>query len=224
MKNNKTCYMCDRPKTSVEHVPPKCLFPEQKDSKDGVDYRKNLITVPSCDEHNISKSADDQYLLYILPASITSNDVGLNQFLTKVKRSIALTPGLAKTLVSRSIKATVQTPNERLIQTIGVNVDMNRIQDSLEKVARAIYFFETGKKHLGDVSVVGDFTLNTDEPELNKRTQKIFQQAAIPFAMEDTKGTNPEVFKYKISSTDEVALIELVFYEATTAIAALKLV
>jgi len=35
-----TCYMCDAPETSVEHVPPRGLFPEQKDLPPGVDLRK----------------------------------------------------------------------------------------------------------------------------------------------------------------------------------------
>lgn len=50
-----TCYMCDAEATTVEHVPPKCIFPESKDlsSTDKLlDFRKQLITVPSCDDHN----------------------------------------------------------------------------------------------------------------------------------------------------------------------------
>lgn len=35
----KKCYMCDNDATTVEHVPPKCLFPEMKDSN-GIDYKK----------------------------------------------------------------------------------------------------------------------------------------------------------------------------------------
>lgn len=37
-----TCYYCGKPATSTEHVPPKALFPEQKDSPEGVDYRKTF--------------------------------------------------------------------------------------------------------------------------------------------------------------------------------------
>lgn len=60
------CYMCEATATSVEHVPPRCLFPEQKDLPSGVNLRKQLITVPSCEAHNTSKSKDDEYLLYAL--------------------------------------------------------------------------------------------------------------------------------------------------------------
>ena len=50
---------------SEEHVPPKAIFPEPKDSG-GVDYRQNFITVPSCDEHNLAKTLNDEYLLVLL--------------------------------------------------------------------------------------------------------------------------------------------------------------
>jgi len=56
-----TCYMCDQSSTSREHVPPRCLFPESKDVRG--DFRQNLLTVPSCDEHNSGKSADDEFLM-----------------------------------------------------------------------------------------------------------------------------------------------------------------
>lgn len=36
----QTCYMCDAPATSEEHVPPKCLFPERKDLPQGMDLRR----------------------------------------------------------------------------------------------------------------------------------------------------------------------------------------
>src|SRR6266849_2119003 len=64
----KTCYMCDKPATSMEHVPPRCFFPPQDDlpKGKGMDFRKNLITVRSCDDHNMSKSDDDEYLKAII--------------------------------------------------------------------------------------------------------------------------------------------------------------
>ena len=47
IQQNPTCYMCAAPKASVEHVPPKGLFPEIKDLPAGVNLRKELITVPA---------------------------------------------------------------------------------------------------------------------------------------------------------------------------------
>ena len=45
------CCICEATATSVEHVPPRCLFSEQKDLPGGVDLRKQFITVPSCDPY-----------------------------------------------------------------------------------------------------------------------------------------------------------------------------
>ncbi|MDC5072991.1 hypothetical protein NRA08_18095, partial [Acinetobacter baumannii] len=70
-----TCYMCDAEATTVEHVPPKCIFPESKDLSSAdklLDFRKQLITVPSCDDHNGKKSKDDEYLFCMLAISILS--------------------------------------------------------------------------------------------------------------------------------------------------------
>ena len=59
---NQRCYICGAPATSKEHVPPQCLFPEKKDI--GTEkFRKDLITVPSCELHNTNKSKDDEFLM-----------------------------------------------------------------------------------------------------------------------------------------------------------------
>jgi hypothetical protein len=89
-----TCYMCQSEATSKEHVPPLCLFPEQKDLPKGEDLRKNLITVPSCEVHNIEKSGDDTYLLYLLVLNLPSNEIAYNQYATKIKRDIERNPNL----------------------------------------------------------------------------------------------------------------------------------
>ena len=65
--------MCSQIATSKEHVPPVCLFPEEKDIKTSI-FRNNLITVPSCELHNSKKSKDDEFLVACL-AGIVGNNV-----------------------------------------------------------------------------------------------------------------------------------------------------
>ena len=67
-----TCYMCDAPATSREHVPPKCIFP------DDAQFRINLITVPSCDVHNLKKSNDDELLRHVLAYAPGNNHLALH--------------------------------------------------------------------------------------------------------------------------------------------------
>ena len=223
MNTFRTCYMCDQPATSDEHAPPKCLFPEQKDLPQGTDYRKKLIKVPSCDVHNTAKSKDDEYLLYILPASVGSNNVGLNQFLSKVQRAITRNSNLAKNLTETHVAVSIQDTTTNIwSNSVALKIDISRIQDSLEKMARAIYFYHTNKKHLGSVSVVGNFTLSLDDISLNTRAQELFAMAEPILCNQTIYGENPAVFTFKIASIESITLIELAFYGSNKALAVLS--
>lgn len=81
--------MCDKEATTVEHVPPKCLFPEFKDA--GEDLRVNLITVPSCDDHNGKKSRDDEFLMVSLAGLIGNNSIGFQHYHGKIQRALKRT-------------------------------------------------------------------------------------------------------------------------------------
>jgi hypothetical protein len=58
-------------------VPPECIFPEAKDAAGGRDLRRNLITVPSCAEHNLKKGADDIYLMWVMCCNLSANSASL---------------------------------------------------------------------------------------------------------------------------------------------------
>lgn len=70
----KICYRCNNIATSVEHAPAKCFFP--------IEHRKNLITVPSCEQHNNETSKDDEYVRGIIVASKGNNETA------RLRRSI----------------------------------------------------------------------------------------------------------------------------------------
>ena len=82
----KTCYICGQPATSDEHAPARCFFPKNK--------RVNLTTVHSCSIHNEDTSKDDEYVRNIIAMSIDNNQVALNHFLQKCKKSFEKSPGL----------------------------------------------------------------------------------------------------------------------------------
>jgi hypothetical protein len=55
--NRELCAYCQSPKTTDDHIPPRNIF-----SGD----RTNLITVPSCDEHNAKRShLDERFRNYV---------------------------------------------------------------------------------------------------------------------------------------------------------------
>ena len=216
----QTCYMCEKASTSAEHAPPRCIFPEQKDLPAGENYRIDLITVPSCDEHNTQKSKEDEYLLYILPASIGSNEIGLNQFLTKVQRAIALRPSLGKQIAKNPVPVTIHDTKENVwFDAVAIEIDISRVQDALEKTARAIYFHHTKKKHAGTVSIVGNFSLNITDAALNDRSNKLFSLVDELIDGQPHQGKNQKVFSYRYIEHDGVGILELNFYGSNRALA-----
>ena len=210
-----TCYACERDANTVEHAPPKCIFPETKDLADGLNYRKNLITVPSCEEHNTAKSRDDEYLLHVLAASITSSPVGLTQFLTKVRRSLERAPALARALLPSEIPVMRYVPHAaRLEEAFPISADGQRIDRVIGACARALYAHETGSKFLARVKVIASFMsygLTTTDNAVGQAlalSKAFLSNAAV-------RGENPEVFFYKFARGPQTAVMLLCFYGGT---------
>src|SRR5574340_1312449 len=121
------CYMCPAQANSTEHVPPLCIFPESKDIPKGHNYRKNLITVPSCAEHNLRKSSDDEYFLFVLVSNWNTNYVGLQQWKTKVLRSFKHKPSKVR------IYKNFNPISINGINTGTFELDMNRFSEEIIK-------------------------------------------------------------------------------------------
>jgi hypothetical protein len=134
--------MCDEPATTKEHVPPKCFFPEQKDTPKGLDYRRNLITVPSCDEHNCKKSGDDEYLRTILTlAWRSSSTAGPN--IEKIQRALIASKSKFDQFLGMETHQRFSINGKE--RAIGI-VDIPRFIAGMKKIARGIYFVHFGQK------------------------------------------------------------------------------
>ena len=215
-----SCYMCDKEATSVEHVPPRCLFPEKKDLPEGVDLRKQLITVPSCDEHNTAKSKDDEYLLYLMVINIPSGEIARNHFLTKIMRSIERNPSLINLLMKTQQPVTVvDTKTGEAHETVAVSIDDDRLDSALEHISRAIYFHHFENKWEGEVRTQPDFLLASLDPakgeELNKPVSELANLADTIFSGKPFYGENQAVFKYQVIDGGDSAhkLMRFHFYE-----------
>lgn len=218
----QSCYMCARDATSREHAPPRCLFPEIKDTTNGANYRNNLITVPSCELHNSEKSHDDEYLLFALAGSYTSGNVGLTQFITKVRRAFERSPSKAANFVQRStpvqLKHQGQLEWENGAQLI---IEGARIDRVLSNCACALYHHHSKSKFQGTVEVLTNFTMYLDE-KIQTSVSSAFDIAARTMINEPLLGENPEVFRYKFKETGSMAIFYFCFYESSTAIVRLK--
>lgn len=215
-KNNKTCYTCEARATSDEHVPPKCLFPERKDLPSGIDLRKNLFKVPSCDVHNSQKSNDDEYLLYILSSSYQINDVGRNHYRTKTRRSIKRNASILGKIASSASPVTFEEPiSGNDVNSIAHEMEPDRFNTMVDRMAHAIFFYHFKDKWLYKIRYQAEFlftTVNLSD-QSNERLKDITKQADEWFATAVYYGENPEVFKYQAIETENSKLMRLHFYE-----------
>lgn len=199
--------MCSNEATSVEHAPPKCLFPRQRDLPEGVNLRDQLITVPSCNEHNQQRSRDDEYLLYTLVINAASNDIARNHFFAAIMRRIERNPSLIQRYMSTSVPVTTENlETGETANTFAVNIEYDRFKDSIDNLARAIYFHHFGLKLLSSITIQPEFMLRTLDPEyahINGMITEISRASDVFFSESDYHGTNPEVFKYQIDEDNQ---------------------
>ena len=210
-----SCYMCEKNANTVEHAPPKCVFPESKDLAAGLNYRRNLITVPSCKEHNTSKSRDDEYLLHVLAVSITSSPTGLTQFLTKVRRSLERAPNLASALLPGETPVMRFVPHaSKLEEGFPISADGQRIDKVVSGCARALYLHETGSRFTGRVKVIAPF-MSYGLVTTDNAVGEAVALAKAVLSSTAAKGENPEVFFYKFAGGPQTAVMLLCFYGGT---------
>ena len=208
--------MCNALATSREHVPPKCLFPERKDLPPGIDLRKNLLKVPSCDAHNSQKSHDDEFFLYVLSTSFQINEVGRNQYRTKVRRAAKRNSSILGTIASTATPVKYKDPEfKQYVSSVAHELEPNRFNTIIDRLARAIYFCHFKDKWAYNIRYQAEFLFATanQTDEANLRLREISKQADEWFSNIDFYGDNPEVFKYQAIETDHNRIMRLHFYE-----------
>ena len=178
--------------------------------------------MPSCDTHNSEKSHDDEYLMFALAGSYTSSSVGLNQFITKVRRAFERRPSKAANFVRRSAPVQLRrSEQEDWEKGAQILIDGERIDAVLSNCARALYHHHTKSKFQGPVEVITNFTMYMD-PKVQASVSQGFDVAAKSLADESLLGHNPEVFTYKFIETDTMSLFYFCFYGSSSAIVRFK--
>lgn len=206
--------MCERPATSREHVPPKCIFPELKDLQ-GENLRAQLITVPSCDLHNTKKSKDDEFLMVSLAGIIGNNSIGYRHNLTKVNRAIRNSSGRLLSAVLRARKQYfLKVEENAFIGVIRGTPDFKRLHTCFERIARGLFYHNFETKFQGRLRVVLGFVDHSDK---NAATFATFIKHRIEIELRGKPrlGSNPRVFYYQFTDADPYGLFcaKMCFYE-----------
>ena len=206
--------MCHKLATSYEHVPPKCIFPERKDLQDE-DLRTQLITVPSCDEHNSKKSKDDEFLMVSLAGIIGNNSIGYRHTFSKVNRAIRNTSGrLLNAVFLKRKHYIVKMEDNAFLEVIGGTPDYIRLENSFDRIARGIFYHHFGLRFQGQVKILIGFLNNADKNSTSF-TKFIKHRAEIELRGKERFGHNPQVFFYQFTDCDQNGLfaLKMCFYE-----------
>jgi hypothetical protein len=208
-----SCYACDEKRASSEHVPPLCFFPETKDADGQSLYRKNLITVPSCELHNISKSDDDLYAAFHLASTIRGNHCA------RLVREGVIARAIERDRTQRGgafVKRLLTQIRGVIAENLFGNVDAARMVRVLSLCARGAYFYERLKPLKLPLRVASlEYDLGDDpkKSEMLKVYRKSFDDE---MAGSEYRGSNPDVFQYAICEKPEkdVTMIHMIFFGA----------
>lgn len=220
--------MCDAPETSVEHVPPRAVFPKTQDTVDGVNLRKQLITVPACDAHNSAKSLDDEYLMYVLVLGILNNSRAGDQVRTKIRRAIDAAPGVAKLLSEHHVPLQLEDIETGVQKAaVAVRVDSKRVHSALDHIGRALYLHHYHQKWLRDVQTIPLFMIALDGPSpqgFNNAIEGMRVGVEALLACEPKHGANPEVFTYQVArvGSEIECVMMLTLYEGSKVVLLFK--
>jgi hypothetical protein len=195
-------------------VPPLNLFPEAREN-DGVDYRINLITVPSCDTHNSAKSSDDEFLMVSLAGIIGNNSVGYSHKLGKVNRAIVASANhlLDQVLLEKREIRTYEVAENQFIDVIWGTPDVGRLIRCFEHIAFGLYRHHFKQNFFGSVKVLLGYLIE-EEPNKRQFVRWIRDRAELDLVGKPKVGSNPSVFYYQVSDPDQFGLymIRLCFY------------
>lgn len=206
--------MCAAVATSREHVPPKNLFPDARDV-DGANYRINLITVPSCDEHNGEKKRDDEFLMVSLAGIIGNNSIGYMHKLGKVDRAIRNSANrlLDQVVVeNRQVQRFEVKPNQ-FHEVIWGTPDVERLRRCFDHIGHGLHFHHFRSRFEGEITVVLGYLFHNEH---NAKTWVEFIEERTELELKDQLrfGANPDVFYYQITQPDQFKLfaMRLTFY------------
>ena len=207
---NRICYYCGAPAVSREHVPAKCFFPTDK--------RDNLITVPSCEEHNENTSVDDSYVLLIITCFINNNQVGKDYSIPKWVDTLKRSPALKNVFASSCRPIDVNKDGEK-VHTYKLKIDRKRFDKEVIKMAYALYFHTYEKRwskqqNIGSPAFICNDGGKDDKGHLiqrvNLKTEACGLNNICPFL-----GNNQDIFKYRFlkSNDTEEPILQMIFYE-----------
>lgn len=135
--SEKTCIYCRSGEDmTVDHIPPKALFPEPRPS--------NMVTVPCCKKCNESFSKDDEYFRNVLVShAFVSSDPNVQAVNEKLLRSMIRPEGAAMARAIRESLHVVDVTSRGGIylgRSPAMAVTADRINCVTDRIARGLFY------------------------------------------------------------------------------------
>jgi len=210
MSKKVTCYACDGIATSKEHVPPRSFFPPS--------YRKNLITVPSCDIHNSEKSKNDGYLRSLIAIYYENNLEGQLLFSQKVMRSLKRRPNLIKRFF---FTGDVYPALINGKPSMAFSYDSKRLEETIACIAKAIYYHHFQMKWTEQLQIIPASAAVSPKVK-GYEVQNAWLAKLKSMEFETLKfGENQDIFYYQFleDANNDFKRLRMVFYQGFVAYA-----
>jgi len=201
----KICYFqgCGRSAINKEHIPPKAFFLP--------DRRVQLLTVPSCEEHNNSKSKDDLYVLAHVLLNVSPAERARDIFRMRVVPQLNHSNGAFRRLLT---KDAVPLGGG----AVAYMADIARLDCFFSSLACGIIFKIAGAPLPANYEIrhiyhnLGDAAANPEVAQVEDTIEKSY--ANVPntvFSFGDAKTFSEDVYKVKvIGSPDFLTSVTLV--------------
>ncbi|NQU04775.1 MAG: hypothetical protein HQ568_01680 [Calditrichaeota bacterium] len=191
-RNKETCYFCGAEASSREHVPPKCIFDTSKP-------HNNLITVPSCDEHNSGLSEDDEYLKWFLLTSAADDSLINSRQFEAMIRGINERPKLLASLMQKRKYINIKTVSGiDLGFKPGFVIDWTRVNRIFDKIIKGLFYHHVSNEEQGKFEV-NEVQLSLSIDGLNYGLN-INEEMKRGFSMLPLNTIQNGVFSYKFIS------------------------
>jgi len=181
----------------------------------GVDLRRTLVAIPSCDDHNTSRSKDDEYAMMFVVTHFETNPIARNQFASKCLRALSRSPAFTARVFhkQRSIRVEGQP-------SVAVEVDRERFDRVIDATCRGLVYAHMHRKLLNEVTLTSpafrfdNFGTDPAGAELGFAVRQVLKDSP-------RLGDNPEVFWYQLfDEPTQLTAVRLTFYEGFTVYAA----
>ena len=201
-KKQEICYYCGAKAVSKEHVPPLCFFPKEQ--------RKNLITVPACDQHNKDLSIDQEYTRNMVVLYYFNNYDGTQMAIEKAFKSITNN----QWLIAEIKQQLVMSMNKTGVPALTLNtIKMDKVFCAM---GRALYYhdFEVVYNGEWDVFYHSNFLSPSEHNENSFKQLEDFKKLLGSISYTDRNVQNPKIFQYAYSIDGSKIVYKLKFYEA----------